>query len=100
MILNEKKDAFKVITPIVKTSYENKFQAYETLNTNTCSPKNSFYLNSLNSSSLPANKNDLRNSVLSTEANYNSQNASKLRNSFEKFTNDFLRGTSNTQSNS
>lgn len=101
MILNENKDVFKGISSTVKKPAENKFQVYETLNTNTCSPKNSFYLNSLNSSSLPTNKNDFRNSVLSTDANYNSQNASKLRNSFEKFTNDLLKGTkTNTNSNS
>jgi hypothetical protein len=101
MILNENKDIFRGLNPTVKTTFENKFQAYETLNTNACSPKNSFYLNSLNSSSLPTNKNELRNSVLSTDANYNSQNASKLRYSFEKFTSDFLKGTTiHTHSNS
>ena len=99
MILNEEKDTFKGVNPTVKTTFEkNKFQSYEPQNT--CSPKNSFYLNSLNSSNLPTNKNELRSPVLSTEANnYNSQNASKLPNYFEKFTSDFIKGP-NLHSNS
>lgn len=103
MILNENKEHFKGINPSVKTSFENRFQSYEQVNT--CSPKNSFYLNSLNSSNLPNknknnNKNEHRNSVLSTDANYNSQNASKMRNSFEQFTNDFLGTKPNKYSSS
>lgn len=92
MILNENTDNFKGFSPRVKTSFENKFQSYESVNT--CSPKNSFYLNSLNSSNMPTNnnnnKNDLQKSVLYTDANYNSQNASKMRNSFEILTNDLF----------
>jgi len=92
MILSENKEILGIKPNNVKSSFLDKFQEYEPLYT--CSPKNSFYLNSLNSSNQPSNKNELRNPVLFTETNnYNSQNNSKLGFSFDKFTSDFAKGT-------
>jgi len=99
MLLDEKQnEIYRGINTKVKINTENKFQNYEV--NNTCSPKNSFLMtNLININNLNSNKNELRNSILSTEANLNSVNNSKMRNSFEKLTTDFLRGNQKSSQN-